>query len=60
MNKKIFPLSFLLLFSILTACSDDTSIPLCGCEPDEYCIDDECYATDGSVRPAPIPQNTLP
>lgn len=46
---------FLILFA--AACSDDSSITLCGCEPDEYCVQDECHATDGTVRPAPVPQS---
>ncbi|MBS7380111.1 MAG: hypothetical protein KIG72_02445 [Bradymonadales bacterium] len=57
MKFYYFPL-FLYVLLVFAACSDDSSIALCGCEPDEYCVDDECHATDGSVRPAPLPQNS--
>lgn len=55
--KKIFLLNLFLIacaVATLTACSDDeSSVSVCECEPDEYCIDDECYATDSTIAPAP-------
>ena len=51
--KKLFAL--LLLAVLIVACSDDeTSISMCECEPDEYCVDDECFKNDSDVAPAPL------
>lgn len=33
------------------ACSSDSSVSLCNCKPDQYCEDDTCYDTDGSIAP---------
>ena|GEM_PF-6057408 len=51
--------AFLLLLAFLgDACSDEeTSISMCDCEPDEYCVDDECIKTNPDVAPAP-PENS--
>ncbi|MBQ9395327.1 MAG: hypothetical protein IJU23_07390 [Proteobacteria bacterium] len=50
--KRIFAL--LAFFTLFCACSDsDESVSLCDCEPDEYCVDDECIPTNSSVAPAP-------
>ncbi|MBO4349865.1 MAG: hypothetical protein J6A01_02840 [Proteobacteria bacterium] len=52
--KKI-PAFLLLLAFIGNACSDEeTSISMCDCEPDEYCVDDECVKTNSEVAPAPL------
>lgn len=52
--KYFSALLFLILTCALSACSDDeTSVALCECEPDEYCVDDTCYKTDASIAPAP-------
>lgn len=56
MKFRYILISLYILF-VLSSCSDESTIGLCGCEPDEYCVDDECHATDGSVRPAPLPQD---
>ena len=51
--KKVF--AILLLLSICIACSDDeVKISMCECEPDEYCVDDECVKTNSDVAPAPL------
>ena len=43
-----------ILGCVLAACGDDEEkITLCGCSPDQYCVDDTCYDTDGNVVPAP-------
>jgi hypothetical protein len=51
---KPFVLALILaLFAV--ACSDDsTEVEMCECEPDEYCVDFECFKTsDGNIAPAP-------
>ena len=43
----------LLAAATLAACSDETTISMCECEPDEYCVDDECRPTKSNIAPAP-------
>lgn len=51
--KRLF--AFVLLMAVVAACSDDSNyIPVCNCEPDEYCVDDKCYPTDSTIAPAPV------
>ena len=40
---------------VFYGCSDDEgSVPICDCEPDQYCVDDKCYDTDETIAPAPV------
>lgn len=50
--KRVLMVLSLLMFT--AACNDDSdSISLCDCEPDQYCVDDECFDTDSGIAPAP-------
>lgn len=55
--KPLFAIAILLTV-LFAACSEEgTSIPICDCEPDEYCVDDKCIQTNPDVAPAPIEAN---
>ena len=45
---------FVWIAVMLVGCgSDEASFNMCECEPDQYCVDDKCYDTDGTIVPAP-------
>ncbi len=47
-------LMLLVLGATLWGCGDDEpSYYMCNCKPDQFCVEDKCYDTDGSVVPAP-------
>ena len=45
---------FILIACLLVSCSDEeTTIELCNCSPDQYCVNEVCYDTDDTIVPAP-------
>lgn len=54
---KVRVLCFVLMALCLSSsCGGDTSISMCNCQPDEYCIDDECFSTNEGILPTPRPE----
>lgn len=51
---KPFVLALFFIFFAVGCGDDGNDIEMCECEPDEYCVDFECFKTsDGNIAPAP-------
>ncbi len=54
MKRFVGILLFVSITVFCVSCGDDeTTVALCNCAPDQYCVYDTCYDTDDTVIPAP-------
>ncbi len=52
--KQLLFFALLLISVFMTwGCGGETTYPICDCEPDEICIDDECKPFPDNFEPAP-------
>lgn len=53
MKKLLFTLCLASTSLFLWACGSEDTYPICNCELDEICVDDECRAIPDDYEPAP-------
>ena len=56
MKNILFFLTLAFTALSILACGNDNTVPICNCELDEMCVDDECKAIPDDFEPAPEPE----